>query len=313
MAASSQRAIFAALAANLGLAIAKFAGWLLTGAASMLAEAVHSLADVTNQLLLLWGGAAAKRAPTTAHPFGHGRERYFWSFVVAIVIFTLGGLFALYEGVEKVRHPHPVNAPQIAISILLLGIALEGMSLRTAMREARPLKQERSWWRYIRTTKQPELPVVLLEDLAALLGLMIALIGVSAAAITGNGVWDGLGSVAIAGLLMSIATILAVEMKSLLIGEAVSADHERQIVAAMNAVPRFERLIHMRTQHIGPEQILVGAKVQLDAALDFASVTEVIDEIETRIRASVPAARVIYIEPDIYEPLEPHRVSSPEQ
>jgi cation diffusion facilitator family transporter len=313
MAASSQRAIFAALAANLGLAIAKFAGWLLTGAASMLAEAVHSLADVTNQLLLLWGGAAAKRAPTAAHPFGHGRERYFWSFVVAIVIFTLGGLFALYEGVEKFLHPHPVNAPQIAIAILLLGIALEGMSLRTAMREARPLKQGRSWWRYIRATKQPELPVVLLEDLAALLGLMIALIGVSTAAITGDGMWDGLGSIAIAGLLMSIATILAVEMKSLLIGEAVSADHERQIVAAMASVPRFERLIHMRTQHIGPEQILVGAKVQLDAALDFALVTEVIDEIETSIRASVPAVRVIYIEPDIYEPTEPDNVASPQQ
>lgn len=302
MAGGSRRAIFAALGANLGLAIAKFVGWGLTGAASMLAEAVHSLADVTNQLLLLWGGAAARRAPTPAHPFGHGRERYFWSFVVAVVIFALGGLFALYEGIERWLHPHPMQSPAIAISILLFGVALEGFSLRTAMHEARPHKAGRSWWRYIRSSKEPELPVVLLEDFAALLGLVLALVGVSIAATTGNGAWDGVGSIAIAVLLITISGILATEMKSLLIGEAASPLHTDQIVAAMESVAAFQRLIHLRTQHLGPDQILIGAKVQLDGSLDFIGVTHAIDEIESAIRERVPIAEIIYIEPDVFEP-----------
>ena len=302
MAGGSRTAIIAALTANLGLSAAKFVGWSLTGAASMLAEAVHSLADSTNQLLLLWGGAAAARAPTASHPFGHGRERYFWAFVVAVVIFTLGGLFAGYEGIDKLLHPQPVRSPGIAIAILVFGIGLEGWSLRTAIREARPLKGGRSWWRYIRGAKQPELPVVLLEDLAALLGLFLALVGVTIAAWTGNGMWDGVGSLAIALLLISIATILAVEMKSLLIGEAVSPEHAEEIREAMRSVASFQHLIHMRTQHLGPDQILVGAKVQLDPQLDFVGVTDAIDEIEAAIRERLPTARVIYIEPDMHEP-----------
>lgn len=313
MAGGSRRAIFAALGANLGLAIAKFVGWGLTGAASMLAETVHSLADVTNQLLLLWGGAAARRAPTPAHPFGHGRERYFWSFVVAVVIFALGGLFALYEGIEKWLHPEPVQSPGIAIAILLFGVALEGFSLRTAMHEARPHKAGQSWWRYIRSSKQPELPVVLLEDLAALLGLVLALVGVSIAAATGNGAWDGVGSIAIAVLLVAISGILATEMKSLLIGEAASPLHADQIVAAMESVESFQRLIHLRTQHLGPDQILIGAKVQLDGSLDFVGVTNAIDEIESAIRDRISIAQIIYIEPDVYEPEVPTDPASTKQ
>ena len=301
MAGGSRTAILAALTANLGLSAAKFVGWSLTGAASMLAEAVHSLADSTNQLLLLWGGAAAARAPTPSHPFGHGRERYFWSFVVAVVIFTLGGLFAGYEGIEKLLHPQPVRSPGVAMAILVFGIGLEGWSLRTAIREARPLKAGRSWWRFIRGAKQPELPVVLLEDLAALVGLFLALTGVTIAAWTGDGVWDAVGSIAIAVLLITIATILAIEMKSLLIGEAVSAEDAEAIRDAMQSVDAFQRLIHMRTQHLGPDQILVGAKVQFARELDFAGVTDAIDEIEAAIRARIPTVTVIYIEPDVYE------------
>jgi cation diffusion facilitator family transporter len=297
----NRRAIFAALFANLGLAVAKFVAWLLTGAASMLAEAFHSLADSTNQGLLLWGGAAAAREPTPSHPFGHGRERYFWAFVVAIVIFTLGGLFALYEGVSKLLHPHSMNSPMVAISVLVLGLALEGASLRTAIREAKRYKGTQTWWRYIRNAKEPELPVVLLEDLGALLGLVFALIGVTVATLTGNGAWDAIGSIAIGALLIGIAAVLSIEMKSLLIGEAASPEDCQRITAAMESVPAFRRLIHMRTQHIGPDELLVGAKVEFDSALGFAAISDVIDDVEHAIRERVPIARVIYIEPDLYD------------
>lgn len=297
----NRRAILAALLANLGLAIAKFAGWLFTGAASMLAEAVHSVADSTNQLLLLWGSAAAARAPTPSHPFGHGRERYFWSFVVAVVIFSLGGLFALYEGISKLFDPHPVSSPAVAVSILLVGIVLEGFSLRTAVREARRHKAGRSWWRYVRSSKEPELPVVLLEDLGAILGLVLALLGVSLASWTGNSVWDSVGSVGIGILLVTIAAVLAIEMKSLLIGEASSPEDRRRIVDAIESAPSFRRLIHLRTQHLGPDQLLVGAKVEFDESLGFSGVIAAINDVERAIRESVPIATVIYIEPDRYQ------------
>jgi len=298
----NRRAILAALLANLGLAAAKFAGWLFTGAASMLAEAVHSVADSTNQLLLLWGGAAAARAPTPSHPFGHGRERYFWSFVVAVVIFSLGGLFALYEGISKLFDPHPVSSPSVAVSILLVGIVLEGSSLRLAIREARRHKAGRSWWRYVRSSKEPELPVVLLEDLGAMIGLVLALLGVSLASWTGDSLWDSVGSICIGILLATIAVVLAIEMKSLLIGEASSPEDRRRIVEAIESIPAFRRLIHLRTQHLGPDQLLVGAKVELDDSLGFGDVTVAINDMERAVRESVQIATVIYVEPDRYQP-----------
>lgn len=298
----NRRAIFAALFANLGLAAAKFVGWTITGASSMLAEGVHSLADSTNQGLLLWGGAAAARAPTPAHPFGYGRERYFWSFVVALVIFTLGGLFALYEGLQKLAHPHPMESPLVAVTILVVGIVLEGFSLRTAIREARADKGQSGWWHYIQRAKQPELPVVLLEDLGALLGLVLALLGIGLASWTGNAAWDAVGTIAIGVLLVAIAVVLAIEMKSLLIGEAASAPVHDDIVAAIEDAAVVRKLIHLKTQHVGPDELLVGAKLELDGELDFPDVTRAIDEIERAVRDRVPMARWIYLEPDRFRP-----------
>ena len=300
MASGNRKAIFAALFANLGLAVAKFVGWSVTGASSMLAEGVHSVADSGNQALLLWGGAAATRAPTPAHPFGYGRERYFWSFVVSLVIFTLGALFALYEGTHKLLHPEPLTSPWVAITILLVGIGLEGFSFRTAVVEARPVKGTRSWWDYIRQSKSPELPVVLLEDLGALIGLVIALTGVSLAAVTGEGRFDAVGSISIGLLLGAIAVVLAIEMKSLLIGEAADPAAEAAVHAAIESGDEVERIIHLRTLHLGPDHILVVAKIDFADLDDFASLASAIDAVEARVREAVDVRCTIYVEPDVY-------------
>ncbi len=300
MASGNRKAIFAALFANLGLAVAKFVGWFITGASSMLAEGVHSVADSGNQALLLWGGAAATRAPTSEHPFGYGRERYFWSFVVSLVIFTLGSLFALYEGTHKLLHPEQLTRPWVAITILLVGIGLEGFSFRTAVVEARPVKGRRSWWDYIRQSKSPELPVVLLEDLGALIGLVIALVGVSLAAVTGEGRFDAVGSISIGLLLGAIAVVLAIEMKSLLIGEAADPAAEAAVRAAIESGDEVERIIHLRTLHLGPEHILVVAKIEFAELDDFASLASAIDAVEARVRESVDVRCTIYVEPDVY-------------
>jgi cation diffusion facilitator family transporter len=299
MAGGSRKAIFAALFANLGLAIAKFVGWGITGAASMLAEGVHSIADSGNQALLLWGSAAANRPPTREHPFGYGRERYFWSFVVALVIFTLGSLFALYEGTHKFLHPEPLHDPWIAISILVFGIFLEGFSFRTAVNEARPLKGTRSWWSYIRHSKSPELPVVLLEDLGALLGLAIALCGVSLAAWTGNARFDAVGSISIGLLLGAIAIVLAIEMKSLLIGEAADPEQEERVRAAIESSDAVHHIIHLRTLHLGPDRLLVATKLDFGELNDFARLAACIDDVEARIREAVDITCMIYVEPDV--------------
>lgn len=302
MAGSSRKAIIAAFLANLGIAIAKLVGFVFTGAASMLAEAIHSLADTSNQGLLLYGGKKAREAPTAEHPFGFGRVRYFWAFVVALVLFTLGGLFALLEGIEKVREPHELESPGWAVAILLVAVLLEGLSFRTAMRESRPLRGSQSWWSFIRNAKVPELPVVLLEDFGALTGLGFALLGIGLAVLTGDARYDAMGSIAIGLLLGAIAAVLAIEMKSLLIGEAA---HPRQVAAIRGAIegdPKVRRLIHLRTEHLGPEELLVGAKIELDASLSFGEVARAIDAVEVRIREAVPIARIIYLEPDVFRP-----------
>ncbi len=227
----SRRAILAAFFANLGIAISKFIGFVITGSAGLLAEAAHSIADTGNQLLLLLGGRRARKAADTEHPFGYGRERYFWAFVVALVLFSMGGLFALYEGIQKLRDPHEVEQLPVAIGILLFAVLLESFSLRTAYKEARELRPAgMSWWRWIRGSKQPELPVVLLEDTGALIGLLFALVGVTLAHVTDEPRWDALGSIAIGLLLIVIAMLLAVEMKGLLIGESASKDDVDLIV-----------------------------------------------------------------------------------
>ena len=292
-----------ALVANAGIAVAKFVGFAVTGAASMLAEAVHSVADTSNQGLLLLGGSRARRRATPEHPFGYGRERYFWSFVVALILFTLGSLFALFEGWEKVRHPHELESVWWAVGILVVAIGLESFSLRTALHECRPhVRQAGSWWRFIRRSKVPELPVVLLEDIGAMVGLVFALLGVALAEITGNPRFDAVGSIAIGLLLGVIAITLVIEMKSLLIGESASPAQVDAIRGAIETDGQVARLIHMRTQHLGPDELLVGAKVELSSSLDATGVAAAIDGLEDRIRAAVPAARVIYLEPDVSRP-----------
>ena len=298
----SRKAIVAAFTANLGIAVAKFAGFLITGSAGLLAEAGHSVADTGNQGLLLLGSKRAQRAADEEHPFGFGRERFFWAFVVALVLFSMGGLFAIYEGVHKLQHPEATENPAVAYLILGLAVALESYSLRTALKEAAHVRRGRSLWQFIRTAKQPELPVVLLEDIGAEIGLLFALAGLTLAEITGNARWDAAGSLAIGVLLVVIAGVLAVETKGLLIGEAGDPTQVVQIRAAMDAEDQVRRVIHLRTEHIGPDELLVAAKLEFDAALTFAELADVIDATERRVRAAVPSAHVIYIEPDIYRP-----------
>jgi cation diffusion facilitator family transporter len=298
----SRKAIIAAFFANLGIAASKFVGFALTGSASLLAEAIHSVADTGNQALLMLGGKRARKEATPEHPFGFGRERYFWAFVVSLVLFTLGGAFAIVEGIEKLRHPHEPDNLGIAVVILLVAIGLEAYSFRTAVHESTVLKGRSSWWQFIRRSKNPELPVVLLEDFGALVGLAFAMFGVVMSAVTGNGRWDAVGSLAIGVLLCCIATVLAIEMKGLLIGEAATPDMQQRIVDAMTGAPEVTKLIHLRTQHLGPDELLVGAKLEFAAHLDLRGIATAIDDAEARVRSAAPEARVIYIEPDIHDP-----------
>ncbi|WP_406688817.1 cation diffusion facilitator family transporter [Saccharopolyspora sp. ID03-671] len=292
------KAILAALAANAGIAVAKFGGFLFTGSSSMLAESVHSLADTSNQGLLLLGQKTSQRKADEEHPFGYGRDRYFYSFVVALMLFTLGSVFALYEGIHKIEHPEPLQSAWVAVLILVIAIALETYSFRTAIKESREIKGKLTWWQFIRQAKTPELPVVLLEDFGALIGLVLALGGVGLTVLTGNPVFDGIGTVCIGVLLGVIAVVLIVETKSLLIGEGASREVLDDIIRQIES-ERVERVIHIRTQYLGPEELLVAAKIGLAPSLSVADVAAEIDGAEQRIRAKVPAARLIYLEPDL--------------
>lgn len=296
----SQRAIYAAFGANLGITVAKLIGAIITGSAGLLAETLHSFADTGNQALLLFGGARSQRSATKKHQFGYGAERYFWSFVVALVLFSLGGLFALYEGVQKLVYPHETSHFALALAILVVAILLETFSLRTAIKEARKIKSDSiSWWKFIKDAKEPELPVVLLEDVGAEVGLSFALLGVVVAHLTGEPRWDAAGSLAIGVLLIAIACILAVEMKSLLIGEAAAVEVEAVITTALMGSPEVRKIIHMKTMHLGPEEILLAVKIEFNSALSVAQLAEAIDEAERRARAATGATLMIYIEPDI--------------
>lgn len=296
----SRKAIFAAFFANLGIAVAKFVGFLITGSASLLAETVHSLADTGNQLLLFLGGKRAQKSETPAHPFGYGRERYFWAFAVALVLFSAGGMFALWEGISKLRDPHEIESLGVAVAILIFAILLESYSLRTAVRESRHVKDpDVSWWGFIRRTKQPELPVVLLEDVGALVGLVFALAGVLLANATGNPRFDAMGSVMIGLLLIVIAIVLIVEMKSLLIGESASDAVRKTIAAAISSTPGVDQLIHMRTEHLGPDEILVAARIEYSSDFTADELVAAINATEDAIRSAAPAATVIYLEPDL--------------
>src|SRR5262245_43443611 len=295
------RAIVAALAANLGIAATKFLAFVLTGSSSMLAEAIHSVADSGNQLLLLVGGRRSRREATAQHPFGYGRDRYIYAFIVSVVLFSVGGLFALYEAYHKFLDPHGIDAWRwIPVVVLLVAIGLESWSFRTAIRESNALRGKTSWKAFIRHAKAPELPVILLEDFAALIGLVFAFFGVGMTLITGSGVWDAIGTTLIGLLLVTVAIVLAVETKSLLLGEPATEEHGNAIEAAIVDGPEVERIIHMKTMHLGPEELLVAAKIAVRATDSASAVAKGIDAAEARIRAAVPIARVIYLEPDIY-------------
>jgi cation diffusion facilitator family transporter len=296
------RAIMAALAANLGIAATKFVAFLLTRSSSMLAESIHSLADSGNQLLLLIGGKRAARAADEEHPFGYGRQRYVYAFIVSIVLFTVGGMFAIYEGVHKWQHPEPIeNWVWVPIVVLVVAIGLESFSFRTAVVESNRTRGGRSWVEYVRRAKSPELPVVLLEDTAALLGLVFALFGVIMTIVTGDGHWDAVGTLLIGGLLVVVALVLGAEMNSLIIGESATPEAVERIRAALVGGP-VESVIHMRTLHLGPEELLVAAKIAVRGSESAAEVAAAIDDAERRVRAVEPVARVIYLEPDIRRP-----------
>lgn len=299
-AASATRAIIAALTANLGIALTKFVAFALTGSSSMLAESVHSVADSGNQALLLVGRRRARREATAMHPFGYGRERFLYAFVVSVVLFSVGGLFALFEGVDKLRHPHAIDSWHwVPVAVLGVAIVLEALSFRTAIQESNKIRGEASWVEFVRRSRVPELPVVLLEDLAALVGLVVAMLGVVLTLLTGSGVFDGVATLLIGALLVTVAVVLAAETKSLLIGESATTEHLLEIEKAIVSVPAIERVIHMKTLHLGPEELLVAVKVGVPGAASAADVASAIDAAEGRVRMAVPIARVIYVEPDI--------------
>jgi cation diffusion facilitator family transporter len=292
-------AVLAAFLSNLAIAAAKFVGFAFTGSASLLAEAIHSVADTANQGLLMFGDRRSQRAPSEQHPFGYARERYFWAFVVSLVLFAGGGLFALFEGEEKLRNPHELDSLGWAVGILLVSMVFESISLRTAVRSSRPLKApDQSWLRFIRRSKEAELPVVLLEDTGALIGLAFALAGVLLAAITGESRFDAIGSIAIGVLLVVIALTLAVEMKSLLIGESASRDDLLRVRGAIESDARVRRVVKLQTSHLGPDELFVGAELEFDPALSSTEVAETINDLEVAVQRAVPAATTVYVEPE---------------
>ena len=295
----SMRAIIAALLANTGIAITKFIAAAISGSAAMFAEGIHSLADTGNQILLLLGGRRAKRSATATHPFGYGRSRYIYAFMVSIVLFSVGGLFSMLEGIEKLQHPHELSNVWIPITVLSVAIVLESLSLRTALVEAKKVRGKTSLVKYIRHAKSPELPVILLEDMAALAGLVFAFLSVGLTAITHNPIWDAIGTVAIGGLLIAVAVILGIETSSLLVGEGANADDTTKIRKALEGTSGVESIIHMKTLYLGPEELMVGAKIAVAAGVSSTEIAKTINAAEAEIRGQVPAARVIYLEPDI--------------
>jgi cation diffusion facilitator family transporter len=308
-ASGGTKAILAAFLANTGIAVTKFIAWLVSGSASMLAEAVHSVADAGNQLLLFRGGAKARKEADREHPFGYGRERYVYAFVVSIILFSLGGLFSIYEGVDKLRHPHEITNAWVPLTVLAIAIVLELFSLRTAVKESNKVRGKQTWVQFVRHAKAPELPVVLLEDIAALLGLVFALFGVGLTVITGNTVFDAIGTLMIGTLLIVVAIILGIETKSLLVGEGASDADLGRIEKAILSGPEAERIIHMKTLYLGPDELLVAGKIGFHGGETLAEVSTAINVIEERVRHAVPSARVIYLEPDVY--VDPNLAAPP--
>ncbi len=293
------RAIIAALLANIGIAITKFIAAFFSGSASMLAEGIHSLADSGNQILLIVGGKRSRRAATPEHPFGYGRSRYIYAFMVSIVLFSVGGLFSITEGISKLQHPHELEVVWLPLVVLATAIVLESFSLRTAVKEANHVRHGKGWVEFIRRAKSPELPVILLEDLAALIGLVLAFAGVGLTVITHNPIWDAIGTLAIGVLLVLVAIVLGFETSSLLVGEGATAEDAAAIRGALMATPGVQSVIHMKTLYLGPDELMLGAKIAIAAGDDAEFIVKTIDAAEANVRAAVPATRVIYLEPDL--------------
>jgi len=307
--AGGTKAIVAALLANLGIAITKFIAFVFSGSSSMLAETVHSLADTGNQVLLLLGGRRSRKRADASHPFGYGRERYVYAFVVSIILFSVGGMFSIYEGIDKLRNPHELDVLWLPIVVLSIAIVLESFSLRTAMRESNLVRGKQGWVSFIRRSKAPELPVVLLEDLAALIGLTFALLGVGLAIVTGNSAWDAIGTLAIGVLLVAVAVVLGIETKSLLVGEGASAADVQKIREVITSHSDVEAIVHMKTLYLGPDELLVAAKLVFPGKAKMSDVAVSIGRVEASIREAVPVARVIYLEPAVL--VEPNGANPP--
>jgi cation diffusion facilitator family transporter len=295
----SMRAIIAALIANIGIATTKFVAAAISGSASMFAEGIHSVADSGNQLLLIVGGKRARREATSSHPFGYGRSRFIYAFMVSIVLFSVGGMFSILEGIQKLQEPHELTNAWLPLTVLGISIVLESLSLRTALREAKHVRGKATLPQFIRHAKSPELPVVMLEDMAALAGLVLAFGGVGLTVFTHDGMWDALGTLAIGGLLILVAIILGIETSSLLVGEGASADDTARIREALGSSRGVISVIHMKTLYLGPEELMLAAKIEVAADSTGKEIAEIIDEAEVNVRKVVPVTRVIYLEPDI--------------
>jgi len=295
--ADSVRTILYALGANLASAIAKTAAAVATGSSSMLAEAIHSYADSGNQGLLLWGLRRAKHPPTPDYPLGYGKAVFFWSFIVALVLFSLGGLFSLYEGWHKLAHPEPLAYAWVAVAILVFGLAAETVSLRACLREVNKLRDGRSLWRWFRESRHSELVVVLGEDLAALLGLALALLAVSATMLTGDPAWDAAGSMAIGAVLIVVAIGIAVEIKGLLIGQSAEPQVEARLRAFLEGHPSVQRLLRLLTLQLGGS-LMVSVKAEVKAT-GARELVLAINQAERDLRAEFPEIQWLFFEPDV--------------
>lgn len=293
-----KKVVKAALAANAGIAAAKFIAAYLSGSATMLAEAVHSLADTGNQALLLLGITLSLRKATARHPFGRAAESYFWSFLVALLLFFLGGVFAIYEGVHKLSEHVAPGSPWAALAVLVISIGMEGTSFIVAFKEFNKERGERSISQALFDGKDPVIPVVLLEDTGAIVGLVVALVSIGVSAITGDSRIDAVGSIVIGVLLCLIGLALARDTKSLLIGEGITETMRREVIGIIEAVPGVDKVGQLLSLHLGPKTILLALKVRFEKGLDLADVERVTNDLEAAVRAKIPEMTRIFVEPD---------------
>jgi cation diffusion facilitator family transporter len=295
--ASSTRAILYAFVANLGIAIAKLAAAIYTSSGSMLAEAIHSFADSGNQVLLFVGLKQSQRPPDRDHPLGHGKISYFWSFIVALMLFSLGGVFSIYEGWHKLHEPEPLRTAWVALTVLAVSIVLESGSLAGCLREIKVLRGAKTLRQWLRTTRNAELVVVLGEDIAALAGLTLALIFVALAAVTGDTRFDAMGSIVIGVILIGVSLFIAIRIKSLIVGRSAEEDLQAAIQAEINAAPKIEKLLNAITMQLGP-QVMLAAKVKMCAGISIEEAVDAINTLEKRIKARFPEIAWCFVEPD---------------